>query len=128
VSRVRAAVVIAGEFIAFAPIVEAGSIDFARPKSSYFHRAVKSHLDVRGLQIPMDDPMPVRHFERVRELLRDQERLCVASIEVSEQWRTQGGKKVKHNPNDRRRARDDGRGTRRAGQCQSVAISSSVLY
>jgi hypothetical protein len=43
----------------------------------------------------MDDPMPVRHFERVRELLRDQERLCVASIEVSEQWRTQGGKKVK---------------------------------
>ena len=41
--------------------------------------------------------MPVRHFERVRELLRDQERLCVASIEVSEQWRTQGGKKVKRN-------------------------------
>ena len=74
-SRVRATVVIAGEFIAFAPIVEAGSIDFARPKSSDFHRAVKSHLDVRGLQIPMDDPMPVRHFERVRELLRDQERL-----------------------------------------------------
>ncbi len=74
-SRVRAAVVIAGEFIAFAPIVEAGSIDFARPKSSYFHRAVKSHLDVRGLQIPMDDPMPARHFERVRELLRDQERV-----------------------------------------------------
>jgi hypothetical protein len=31
VSRVRAAVVIAGEFIAFAPIVEAGSIDLARP-------------------------------------------------------------------------------------------------
>jgi hypothetical protein len=31
VSRVRAAVVIAGEFIAFAPIVEAGSIDFAEP-------------------------------------------------------------------------------------------------
>jgi hypothetical protein len=42
----------------------------------------------------MDDPMPARQFERVRELLRDQERLCVASIEVSEQWRTQGGKKV----------------------------------
>ena len=96
-SRVRAAVVIAGEFIAFAPIVEAGSIDFARPKSGYFHRAVKSHLDLRGLQIPTDDPMPVRHFERVRELLRDQERLCVASIEVSEQWRTQGGKKGKRN-------------------------------
>jgi hypothetical protein len=96
VSRVRAALVIAGEFITFAPIVEAGSIDFARPKSSYVHRAVKSH-DVRGLQIPMDDPMPARHFERVRELLRDQERLCVASIEVSEQWRTQGGKKVKRN-------------------------------
>ena len=96
-SRVRAAVVIAGEFIAFAPIVEAGCIDFARPKSSYFNRAVTSHLDVRGLQIPMDDPMPVRHFERVRELLRAQERLRVTSIEVSEQSRTQGGKKVKRN-------------------------------
>jgi len=59
--------VIAGEFIAFAPIVEAGSIDFARPKSSYFHRGVTYHPDVRGLQIPMDDPMPVRHFERVRD-------------------------------------------------------------
>jgi hypothetical protein len=34
VSRVRAAVVIAGEFIAFAPIVEAGSIDFASPKTA----------------------------------------------------------------------------------------------
>jgi hypothetical protein len=39
VSRVRTAVVIAGEFIAFAPIVEAGDIDFARPKSSYFQKA-----------------------------------------------------------------------------------------
>ena len=45
----------------------------------------------------MDDPMPVRHFERVRELLRDEERLCVSSMEVSEQWRTQGGRKVKRN-------------------------------
>ena len=41
--------------------------------------------------------MPVRHFERVRELLRDEERLCVSSMEVSEQWRTQGGRKVKRN-------------------------------
>jgi len=58
-------------------IVEAGSIDFARPKSSYFRRAVKSHPDLPGLQIPTDDLMPVRHFERVRERLRDQERLGV---------------------------------------------------
>jgi hypothetical protein len=47
VSRVRAAVVIAGEFITFAPIVEAGSIDFARPTSSNFHRRRLSALKAK---------------------------------------------------------------------------------
>ena len=34
-----------------------------------------SHLDVRGLQIAMDDPLLVRRFERLRDLLRDRQRL-----------------------------------------------------
>ena len=33
--------------------------------------AVRPHLDVRGLQIAVDDPLLVRSFERLRDLLRD---------------------------------------------------------
>ena len=39
----------------------------------HLHRAVGAHLDVRGLQIAMDDPLLVRGFERLGDLLRDRQ-------------------------------------------------------
>ena len=53
----------------------ASSIAFARPKSSTFTVPSLAHLDVRGLQIAMDDPLLVRRFERFGDLLRDRQRL-----------------------------------------------------
>ena len=53
----------------------AGSIAFASPKSSTFTVPSAPHLDVRGLQIAMDDPLLVRGFERLGDLLRDRQRL-----------------------------------------------------
>jgi hypothetical protein len=44
---------------------------FREPKVQYLHRAIGSHLDVRWLEIAMDDPLLVRRFERVANLLRD---------------------------------------------------------
>ena len=44
-------------------------------RSQHLHRAVRPHLDVRGLQIAMDDPLLVRRFERLGDLLRDRQRL-----------------------------------------------------
>ena len=41
----------------------------------HLHRAVGAHLDIRGLQIAMDDALLVRRFERLRDLLRDRQRL-----------------------------------------------------
>ena len=37
----------------------------------HLHRAVGPHLDIRGLEIAVDDPLLVRRFERLRDLLRD---------------------------------------------------------
>ena len=48
-----------------------GSSAFANPKSSTFTVPSGAHLDVRGLQIAMDDALLVRGFERFRDLLRD---------------------------------------------------------
>src|SRR5687768_13647744 len=48
------------------------SVSFARPKSSTF--TVPSGLDVRGLQIAMDDAVFVRRFERLDNLARDRQR------------------------------------------------------
>ena len=41
----------------------------------HLHRAVGAHLDVRGLEIAMDDALLVRRFERFRDLSRDRQRL-----------------------------------------------------
>ena len=40
----------------------------------HLHRAVGPHLDVRGLQIAMDDPLLVRGFQRLGDLPRDRQR------------------------------------------------------
>ena len=52
-----------------------GSIAFARPKSSTFTVPSPAHLDVRGLEIAMDDALLVRGFERLGDLFRDRQRL-----------------------------------------------------
>ena len=41
----------------------------------HLHCAVGTHLDVGGLEIPVDDPLLVRRFERLGDLFRDGERL-----------------------------------------------------
>ena len=41
----------------------------------HFHRAVGSQLDIRGLQIAVDDPLLVGRFERLGDLPRDGQRL-----------------------------------------------------
>ena len=68
---VIAGVVIVGDIEALADIAPVGSSAFARPKSSTFTVPSGAHLDVRGLQIAMDDPLLMRRFEGLRDLLRD---------------------------------------------------------
>ena len=41
----------------------------------HLHRAIVADLDVRVLQIAMHDPLLVRGFQRLRNLLRDRQRL-----------------------------------------------------
>ena len=70
-----AGLVIVGDAVTLADAADAGSSALARPKSSTFTVPSDSQLDVRGLQIAMDDPLLVRGFERVGDLLRDRQRL-----------------------------------------------------
>ena len=44
---------------------------FRETEVEHLDGAVGSHLDVRGLQIAVDDPLLVRGFERLCDLLRD---------------------------------------------------------
>ena len=46
-----------------------------QPEVEHLHRAVGSDFDVCRLEIAMDDALLVRGFERVRDLLRDRQRL-----------------------------------------------------
>ena len=48
---------------------------FCEPEVQHLHPAVVSDLDVRGFQIAMDDVLLMRGFERLRDLLRDRQRL-----------------------------------------------------
>ena len=43
--------------------------------SSVIHRAIRPHLDVGRFQIAMNDALCVRRFERLRDVLRDGQRL-----------------------------------------------------
>ena len=67
-----------GEFArpaACSPEPVAGSIALASPKSSTFTVPSGAHLDVRRLEIAMDDPLLVRGLERLGDLPRNRERL-----------------------------------------------------
>ena len=57
-----------------------GSIAFASPKSSTFTVPSRRDLDVRGLQIAVNDALLVRGFERLGDLPRDRQRF------VERQW------------------------------------------
>jgi len=46
-----------------------------QPEVEHLHRAVSADLDIRGLQIAMNDPLLVRRFEGVRDLFCDRQRL-----------------------------------------------------
>ena len=48
---------------------------FRQAEVQHLHGAVRPDLDVRGLQIAMDDALLVRRFERLGDLLRDGQRL-----------------------------------------------------
>ena len=52
-----------------------GSMRLRQAEVQHLHDAVGAHLDVRGLQIAMDDALLVRGFERLGDLLRDLKRL-----------------------------------------------------
>ena len=48
---------------------------FGEAEVQHLHGAVFADLDVRGLQIAVDDSLIVRRFERLGDLLRNRERL-----------------------------------------------------
>ena len=63
-----------GEFIASRPLDALGGIDrFGETEVEHLHGAVGADLDVRRLQVAMDDALLVRGFERVGDLSRDRQ-------------------------------------------------------
>jgi hypothetical protein len=48
---------------------------FRKPKVEDLHHAVTAHLDVGWFEIAVNDPLLVRPFERLGDLLRDRQRL-----------------------------------------------------
>ena len=74
---VIAGVVIVGDCDRACPAKRAARSGLHRLREAevqHLHRAVGSHLDVRGLQIAVDDPLLVRRFERLGDLPRDRQR------------------------------------------------------
>ena len=72
---VIAGVVIVGDIDTLGDEPRRGLHRLREAEVEHLHRAVGAHLDVRGLQIAMDDPLLVRGFERLGDLLRDRQRL-----------------------------------------------------
>ena len=50
-----------------------GGREFRDSEVQHLHRPIGSDLDVRGLEIAVDDPLLVRSFERLGDLLRDRQ-------------------------------------------------------
>ena len=51
-----------------------GARRLRQPEVEHLHHAVRRDLDVRGLQVAVDDPFLVRGLERVGDLPRDRQR------------------------------------------------------
>ena len=49
--------------------------ELREPEIEDLHRTVRRDLDIRRLEISMDDPLLVRRFERLADLPRDRQRL-----------------------------------------------------
>ncbi len=74
-ARVIAGVVIVGDIDTLADIAPVGFHRFREPEVEHLHRAISADLDVRGLQIAMDDPLLMCRFEGFGDLLRDGQRV-----------------------------------------------------
>ena len=72
---VIAGVVIVGDIDALGDGRRGGLHRLRQPEVEHLHRAVGADLDVRRLQIAVDDALLVRGFERLGDLLRDGQRL-----------------------------------------------------
>ena len=72
---VNAGLVIVGDAVTSPPVTARGSKRLREAEVEHLHRAVGSHLDIRGLQIAVNDALLVRRFEGFRDLLRDRQRL-----------------------------------------------------
>ena len=70
-----AGVVSVGDIDRPAGIAPAGSIAFARPKSSTLTVPSGGQLDVRRLRVAMNDALLVRRVERLGNLTRERKRL-----------------------------------------------------
>ena len=75
--------VIVGDWDRFGDDAGAGH-RLRQPEIQHLHRAVTPHLDIRGLEIAMDDPLFVRGFERLGDLLRDRQRLVDRNNSLSD--------------------------------------------
>ena len=65
-----------------------GSIGFGETEVQDFDRPVGAHLDVRGFQIAMNDPLFVRRFEGFRNLLRNRQRFVDGDRSTRDMLRT----------------------------------------
>ena len=70
---VIAGVVMVGDIDALADIAPARIHRLRQTEVQHLHCAVRAHLDVGGLQVAVDDPLLVRRFQRLSDLLRDGE-------------------------------------------------------
>ena len=77
-----------GEFVASAAALDGfASTALARPKSRTLTVPFLSHLDVRGFEIAVDDPLLVSRFEGVHNLFRNRERLVDRHTAAADQLR-----------------------------------------
>ena len=68
-SRVSAGLVIVGDWADLTTVSSVRRLQRLREAEvQHLHRAIGAQLDVRGLQIAMDDALLVRGFERLRNL------------------------------------------------------------
>ena len=72
---VIAGLVIVGEAVASPADGRDRLHSLREPEVEHLHRAVGAHLDIRRLEVAVDDPLLVGRFERLRNLPRDRQRL-----------------------------------------------------
>ena len=66
---------IVGEPATSADCDPVGPSQLRQAEVQHLHHAVRAHLDVRRLQVAVDDPLLVRGLERLGDLFRDRQRI-----------------------------------------------------